>query len=321
MLNVGVYLTNGMATVVEICNALEGVEARAFHNAAALADAVGDLNVAIMQNGSYTPEMVAAIARSPRMQLVQASAAGIDAFRALGVPKNVVLTSAGDVWAASVADHAMALLLGLLRALPTYERLRQYARWDRNYAVQALGGISGRTILVVGLGNIGRAVARRARAFDMRVIAVCRTLPSGADSLPVERIEPVGRLKTALAEADVVVLCVPLTPDTRHLIDTAALAAMKPTAVLVNVSRGEVIDQAALILALTAGKLAGAGLDVTEPEPLPANHPLWGIEQVIMSPHLAAFDDGPAFEKLALLCRENLRRLQAEEPLLNLVHL
>jgi phosphoglycerate dehydrogenase-like enzyme len=321
MLKAGVYLTNGMETVVEICNALDGVETRAFPSAAALADAVGELNVAIMQNGSYTAEMAAAIARSAQMRLVQASAAGIDGFRALGVPENVALTSAGDVWAASVADHAMALLLGLLRALPTYERLRQQARWDRNDAVQALGGISGRTILVVGLGNIGRAVARRAKAFDMRVIAVSRSRPADVATLPVERVEPIGRLAAALAEADCVVLCVPLTPDTRHLIDSAALAAMKPTAVLVNVSRGEVVDQAALTSALTAGKLAGAGLDVTEPEPLPADHPLWSLEQVIISPHLAAFDDGPSFERLGLLCRENLRRLQAGEPLLNVVQL
>jgi phosphoglycerate dehydrogenase-like enzyme len=319
MLKVGVYLTNGMETVVEICNELEGVEARAFPNAAALAGAVGDLNVAIMQNGAYTAEMTEAIARSPRMRLVQASAAGIDGFRAMGVPQNVVLASAGDVWAAPVADHAMALLLGLLRAVPTYERLRQQARWDRNHAVPALGGISGRTLLIVGLGNIGRAVARRAKAFDMRVIAVSRSRPADLASLPVERVEPIGRLEFALAEADCVVLCVPLTRGTRHLIDTAALAAMKPTAVLVNVSRGEVVDQAALTSALIAGKLAGAGLDVTEPEPLPADDPLWALERVIISPHLAAFDNGPAFEKLGLLCRENLRRLQAGEPLLNLV--
>jgi len=317
MLKVGVYLTNGMETVAGICNTLDGVETHAFHDAAALADAVGDLNVAIMQNGSYTARMAAAIADSRRMQLVQASAAGIDGFRALGVPKNVALASAGDVWAPCVADHAMALLLGLLRAVPTYERLRQQARWDRNEAVQALGGISGRTIVIVGLGNIGRAVARRAKAFDMRVVAVSRSLPSALASLPVERIEPIGRLKAALADADAVVLCVPLTPDTRHLIDAVALAAMKPTAVLINVSRGEVVDQSALIAALTAGKLAGAGLDVTEPEPLPVDHPLWASERVIISPHLGAFDDGPAFERLGSLCRENLRRLQ----LLNLVHL
>jgi phosphoglycerate dehydrogenase-like enzyme len=321
MTKLGIYLTNGGEAVARACGSIEGVEVLSFPDAAALAAAAWDLDAAILQNGSYTAEMAAAVAASPRMKWIQAAAAGIDGFRARGVPERIALTAAGDVWSSSVADHAMALLLGLLRGLPTHERLRREGHWDRGPALKALGGISGRTVLIVGLGNIGRAIARRAQAFDMHVVGAVRTMPADAAAIAVDRIEPVDRLPALLADADAVILSVPLTAETRHLIDARALAAMKPSAVLVNVSRGEVIDQAALLDALATGRLMGAGLDVTDPEPLPKDHPLWACERIILSPHIAAFDDGPVFDKLGALCRENLQRLQTHRPFVNRVHL
>jgi phosphoglycerate dehydrogenase-like enzyme len=168
-------------------------------------------------------------------------------------------------------------------------------------------------VCVVGLGSIGRAIARKAKAFDARVIAVSRNGAAGGDVEQVFRRE---RIAEALVLADAVVICTSSDAESFHLIDAAALAAMAPRAFLVNVARGDIVDGAALIAALQAGRLGGAALDVTEVEPLGTTSPLWDLPNVIISPHIAG-GGSSGYPRQRALFGENLLRLAAGKPLLN----
>jgi phosphoglycerate dehydrogenase-like enzyme len=171
-------------------------------------------------------------------------------------------------------------------------------------------------MLVVGIGGIGSEVAERAHAFGMRVLATRRS-----DTPAPEFVEKVGKpqdLLTMLPEADVVAICVPLTAETDRMFNAAAFAAMKPGAYLINVSRGRIVDTDALVAALQGRRLAGACLDVTDPEPLPVGHPLWSMPNVLITPHVAS-DAEVTDERRWTLYRENMRRFGAGEPLLNVV--
>lgn len=317
MLTIGLFLTNGMAQVTEVLARSPQLKVVPFSNLQALQAALPDLDAAILQNGSYTPGIAAAVAASPRLKWLQAAATGVDAFRKNGVPSTVLLTNAGDIWADSVAEHAMALLLGLTRALPIVQRLSDQRRWDRDRVASLVRSLSGRKILVVGFGNIGRSVARRARAFDMEVIGIARSRSS--DIAPADRIEAPDRLHAVLPEADVVVLSLPLSAETTGLFGAAEFALMKSSSLFVNVSRGEIVVQDALIAALREQRIAGAGLDVTVPEPLPAESPLWTFDNVIVSPHVGGMDDGRSYQKLGELCLDNAERMLAGQALRNSV--
>src|SRR5262245_11194504 len=205
-----------------------------------------------------------------RLKFIQSISAGTDQYdKQLLRERGVRVASAAGVNAAAVAEHAMALILALARRLPE-ARDNQHARHWRGMIsdlAQREDQLTGKTLLVVGMGRIGVRLARLAKAFEMRVIATKRdpaTAASGADA-----VHGAGRLRELLGEADVVALTCPLTPETEKLVDVAALAAMKPTAHLINVARGRVVDEPALINALTEKRLAAAALDVTVEEPLP----------------------------------------------------
>jgi phosphoglycerate dehydrogenase-like enzyme len=171
-------------------------------------------------------------------------------------------------------------------------------------------------MLVVGLGGIGTEVARRAHGFGMRVIATRRQGTPGPEF--VERVGTPQDLHAMLPEADVVAICLPLTDETQGLFDDEAFAAMKDGAYLINVGRGRVVDTAALLRALDGGRMAGACLDVVDPEPLPADHPLWRHPKVLITPHVSS-DAELTDRRRWDLMRENLRRFSAGEPLLNVV--
>ena len=183
-----------------------------------------------------------------------------------------------------VSNHALALLLALGRRLLPLHRDAAAGRWRQPHA-WALAPVHGQTLGIVGFGDIGRAVARKARAFGVRLLAHD---PYGDAKAADELDATLVPLPELLAESDYVSLHTPLTPETRHLIGAAELAAMKPTAVLINTARGPVVDEAALVEALTSGGIAAAGLDVFEEEPLPADSPLCGLENVVLTPHVAS---------------------------------
>ena len=253
------------------------------------------------------------IGRATRLRFVQSISAGIDqysvsAFGASGIR----LASAQGANERAVAEHAVALILALSRKLHTARdhQLRHY--WRPMISDPALreDELGGKTLLVVGLGRIGSRLATLGRAFGMRIIGIKRN-PAAAGELADAVVGQDG-LIGLLPQADVVALTCPLTPQTERLINAEALAAMKPSALLVNVARGRVVDESALIAALASGRLAGAGLDCSWEEPLPPSSPLWALENVLITPHSAG--ETRRYEDNVIdLLLANLERLWAGE--------
>ncbi len=262
-----------------------------------------------------TPEFLRA---ATRLRWVQARSAGVDRF--LAVPElvardEIVLTNFRGVHGPAIADHSMAMLLALTRDMPGAVEAKREGTWSRDASMQRVA-LEGRTMLVVGLGGIGTEIAKRASGFGMRVIATRR----GNDPAPsyVARVGKPSDLHAMLAEADVVAIAVPLTAETEGMFDAAAFAAMRKGSYLINIARGKVVVTDALMNALHDGTLAGAGLDVTDPEPLPAGHPLWKERNVVITAHVAA--DAQLTEARGMeLEVENMRRFDRGEPLLNVV--
>lgn len=239
---------------------------------------------AVVLSGTvYSAELAQALQQpGSRCRWLQLLSAGYELLLAHGVPETVRVSNAGSVWSPMVAEHAFALMLALQRRLPQVLAAQAAGRWDDRIR-EDMGLLIGGCLVIVGMGSIGTELARRARAFGMRVVGVSRR---GLPHPDADAVLPLARLHEALREADVVAMAVPLSPASTHLIDAAALAACQPRAVLVNVARGTVVDTEALMAALRSGALAGAALDVTDPEPLPPGHVLWQLPNVIVSPHI-----------------------------------
>jgi phosphoglycerate dehydrogenase-like enzyme len=268
-------------------------------------------------DGRYcSPEMLAA---APNLAWVQSTSAGVERYIAipeLRGSERIVLTNMQGVHGPTIADHVFGMLLGLTRDLPYYTDPQQRGTWNRGGSGAPRVALQGRTLLVVGLGGIGREVAKRGKGFGMRVLATRRS--AVAPPPYVDRQGTPDELPALLAESDVVVLCVPLTDETRGMISARELALIRPGGYLVNIARGPVVDSDALVRALEDGHLAGAGLDVTDPEPLPPDHALWRMPNVIITPHVAARSELTG-ERWWALYIENLRRFGNGEPLLNVV--
>jgi phosphoglycerate dehydrogenase-like enzyme len=264
-----------------------------------------------------TPEFLRA---ADKLVWVQAMSAGVERYLAipeLAGSERIVFTNMRGVHGPAIADHAFAMLLALTRDLPVHLAGRASGTWNPTGSGRLTPiALHGRTLLVVGLGGIGTEIARRGHGFGMRVIATRRS-KDGAPPF-VDRVAGPEQLLDLLPQADVVAIAVPLTPETKRMFDRAAFAAMKPKSYIINVARGEVIDSDALVEAVRSGKLAGACLDVTDPEPLPPDHALWTFPNVVITPHSSSDAELTEERRWALL-RENLRRFDAGEPLLNVV--
>lgn len=224
---------------------------------------------------------------SPRVRWVHSRSAGLDnmLFPEL-VTSSVPLTNGSGVFSASLGEFALTAILFFAKDLARMRRNQRARRWEQ-FDVEEIGG---QTVGIVGYGDIGRAVATRAHAMGMKVLALKRHAPAKSDSAPdplVDQFFKSEELAAMLALCDYVVVSAPLTAETHHMISDAAFAAMKPSAVLINVGRGPVVDQAALLRALDAQRIRGAGLDVFEQEPIPHDDPIWGYENVLVSPHCA----------------------------------
>jgi phosphoglycerate dehydrogenase-like enzyme len=265
-----------------------------------------------------SPEGLAEAVRcSPGLRWVQATSAGAgEQVGAAGLSREelerVTVTSAAGIHAGPLAEFALLGLLAFTKDLPRLRADQHAHRWG-HYAV---GELRGRTLLIVGLGQIGEEVARLAVAFGMRVIGVNRSGTS--DSPHVHEVRRTGELHECLPEADAIVISAPLTEETSGLIDAAAIARCKTGTILVNVGRGGVVDEGAMIEALRSGRLAGAALEVFEREPLPADSPLWDLPNVLVSPHTAGLSMRED-ERIASLFVENLGRYLRGEPLRNRV--
>jgi phosphoglycerate dehydrogenase-like enzyme len=277
-------------------------------------DAARDGIVALVIGGvDYDARTADVLQRIPSLRLLHTLSAGYDRLLQFGVADDVTICTAGDAWSPVVAEHAMALLLALVRQLPAALSQQSEAKWDRSLGSK-LRSLDGMTLAIVGLGSIGREIAARARAFGMTVIGVSR---SGAPHPSAAEVYPSSSLHTALARADAVVIATALTTETRHLMNDAAFAALRPGAFVVNISRGGTLDQAALLRAIDAGIVAGAGLDVADPEPLPPNDPVWRRPEIILTPHLAGLGSVSARQRLAELVRDNIDAFRKGDALRN----
>jgi len=258
------------------------------------------------------------LAQAKQLQWIQWPAAGVD--RCVQQPalheRGLLLTNLQRTMGPSMAEHVLAMMLALSRHLDYFLRQQQEGRWTREEAAPQLADLDGKTVLVVGLGGIGTEVARRAHALGMRVTATRASGRSGPDY--VSYVGLPDELPKLAREADFIVNCAPLTPQTTGIFDSAFFATLKPGTYFISVGRGRSTVTADLIAALSSGHLAGAGLDVVDPEPLPADSPLWHLPNVIITPHVSA-QTAVSQEQRNLVLVENLRRYAAGEPMLSVV--
>jgi len=251
---------------------------------------------------------------APNLRWIAATSAGVDKL-APEVAERVVLTNGTGLGAEPIAEHVICSLMMLSRGSHVYLRQQVEHKWQRGYQAREISGL---TMGVIGMGAIGRAVARRARALGMRVIGVRRSVDGLQQDPDADEMCPPSNLEHVLSNSDAVVLATPLTSETRQLIGAPQLSAMKRGAILINIARGAVVDDGALLDALNNGHLGGAALDVFAPEPLPADSALWDAPNVIITPHCASSTDRYD-ERVSELMSDNLRRYVNGEPLRNVV--
>lgn len=261
----------------------------------------------------------AELARPDRVRWVQTYNAGVE--RCLVAPvferRGLLLTNMQRVAGPAMAEHVLAMMLAFARSLPAYYDVQRQQRWDRTPPdASPAFTLDGKTVLVVGLGGIGTEVARRAAAFGMTVLAT-RATPRPAPEF-VSELGLSDALTRFTPRADIVVNTLPLTDETRGEFDAAVFATMKQGAYFINVGRGQTVVTDDLVAALRSGRLAGAGLDVVDPEPLPSSHPLWTMRNVIITPHSSSDSDVDEVSRW-LVVRENLRRYVAGERMLSVV--
>ncbi len=291
--------------------AVPGVEFVVARDAAEAAELAPGVDAAV---GFCTPGLLAA---APKLRWIQSMSAGVE--RCVAIPavreREVLLTNMQRVAGPVMAEHVMSLMLAFSRNLQFYITEQRAGRWTPDVPPPARSKtLHGKTVLVAGLGGIGTEVARRAHALGMKVTA---TRASGREGPPfVSYVGLPDELHALARDADFVVNTLPLTEQTRGLFDAKAFAAMKPGAIFINVGRGGSVVQDDLVAALRSGRLAGAGLDVTDPEPLPAGHALYSLPNVILTPHVSADSDLGNTVRWAIV-RENLRRYAAGEAMLS----
>jgi D-2-hydroxyacid dehydrogenase (NADP+) len=276
---------------------------------AKLAEQVADADAIF---GTINPELFRS---AKKLKWVQVYSAGVENYRFPEFLKSdVTLTNCKILQGPNIADHAFALLLALTRDLYRIIPNRTKEEWTRGQHSPI--ELRGKTAVIVGLGGIGMQIAQRAHAFDMKVIGVDpKDIPL---SYWISKQVPPDRLDSVLPEADVVFLAAPHTPQTEGLMSAKQFDLMKKNSYFIAVSRGKLYSSEALLSALESKHLAGAGLDVTNPEPLPKGHPLWKCENVIITPHIAGTSDNVQTRRMAVL-KENIARFSKGEPLVNVV--
>jgi len=263
--------------------------------------------------GLYLPQNV--IIRADRLRWVQVISAGVEHVLTPEIIQSpVVMTNIKGMSATPIAEFVIGVALMFVKQAPLCFQLKQVKQWP----VFTVSGLHLKTMGIVGLGNIGREVARLAKAFGMRVIATRRTAGESKKVRNVDIMLPSERLPELLSESDFVALTLPFTPETDKLIGEKELRAMKPTAYLINISRGNVVDEEALLRALEERWIAGAGLDVFATEPLPKNSRLWDLPNVILSPHIAGSTENE-IEMATGLFTDNLKRYLNGDRLFNVV--
>jgi phosphoglycerate dehydrogenase-like enzyme len=301
----------------QLASAVPGVSLVAAKNPTEAVAAARDADVLI----GFNPEICSRelIDGARQLRWIQSLAAGVEncmAIRSLH-DRNLLVTNMRGVDSAAIAEHAIALALALAHGLDVYASDTSRAVWSRQHAaITPMRVLAGKTMLVVGLGGIGTEVASKAHGLGMNVIAT-RASGEGKPDF-VSQVGTPDDLMRFAREADVIVSAVPLTAQTTGMYDAKFFAVVKPTALFINVARGASVVTADLAAALSAGRLAGAGLDVVDPEPLPADSPLWRVPHLIVSPHTSGRSDLPGDARW-VIARENLRRYVAGDRMLSVV--
>lgn len=301
----------GAAAILARLKTVPGVEVITVDSEAELAAAIPDADLLLLPDSHYSAETAQTLRqRAKKLAWIQLLSAGYDAVGRHGYPPDVAITNAGPAFAPAVATQALGLLLGVQRQFPILIADQKRHAWDKGGARERCAAPVDSTIAVLGFGYIGSEIGRLLQAFGAHVIALTRSAkphPFAHESLPI------GALHAILPRADAVIVALAASPETRHLFGPREFALMKRSAVIVNIARGYIIDGAALTAALRDGTIAGAGLDVTEPEPLPASDPLWDAPNLILAPHMAGAPSSVTAKRLADVVVDNVtRRLKGE---------
>jgi phosphoglycerate dehydrogenase-like enzyme len=296
--------------LTQLLGAESDVDLTVVHNVAEFAAALPGADGLVMVD--ITPEMVPemrALLHAPTTTLrwIHVISAGRDGFDACEVPATVAITSASGAHSPVLGETIMAYILAFARRIPEFARATAEHKWDRD-VVATMTSVEQKTLAIVGLGYAGRECAKRARPFGVKIIAATRT---PKDEPLVDEVYPLTQLREVLARADYIALTIAQSPSTYHLIGAEELAACKPSAYLVNMARGGIVDQLAVVDALKSGTIAGYGTDVTDPEPLPADHPLWSAPNTIISPHCAGGSSPLSQQRLAGRVMENLAKFRS----------
>jgi phosphoglycerate dehydrogenase-like enzyme len=294
------------------------IEAVKADNLESLADALQGAEIFQVYNSAFTPEFAKLVRdRGRALKWIQFTTVGIDIALKAGLPDGVWVTNSGDVSQRVLAGHAIALMLGVMRGFRRFEPFRARRDYARKAMPHYMMAPDGARMVILGMGRIGQDIARKAKAFDMEVICVTR---ASAPAVPeIDRVVPREKVDEVLPSADAVMVAMPLDADTQGFLSAERIALMKETAVFVNISRGKVVDEAALARALAEGRILGAGLDAFAKEPLPAASPFWDLPNVLMTPHVGGAGGRELWRRMSELVRDNTRRYLSGAPLKHVV--
>ncbi|MFN3891299.1 MAG: D-2-hydroxyacid dehydrogenase [Beijerinckiaceae bacterium] len=288
------------------------IEFKTVLSAAEMEKEIEGADILIANNRSYNEDIARVLVdKGKSLKWIQFSTAGVERAVKFGLPTGVPVCCAAGIKGRTVAEHTMALLLALYRQFRAMEAARTRHEWARSELNHSTRTLEGETLVLVGFGHIGQEIARKAKAFDMHVITITR---AGGTGPTVDEAYTRDKLHQILPRADAVVLATATDASSIRIIGAKELELMKPSSVLLNVGRGELVDEPVLIDALRANRISGAALDVTEIEPLPPDNPLWDLDNVIVSPHVSGTGkDG--YARFKEIFHENYRRLREGEPL------
>lgn len=313
----GMRLAVGDAQLARLERAHSAVRVEITHDHVRFAELLPGADGAIVFV-DFAPLLRPALRPGSRLRWVQSITAGVGHLLTpeMLAADHLTLTATKGPMGPLMAEHVVLLMLALARDLPGFLQDQAERHWRHLAGERPMLDLRGRTVAILGVGSVGGSLAKICKlAFGMRVLGLARTR---RDDPHVDRYFEREGLHAALADADFVVLTLPLTPETAGILDAAALAAMKPSSYLINVTRGALVDEDALIAALRAGTIAGAGLDSVATEPLPPESPLWSLPNVIITPHVSPGRDRFGSEVVTFWC-ENVRRFAEGEPLLGVV--
>jgi phosphoglycerate dehydrogenase-like enzyme len=277
-----------------------------------LCAAMTEAEVLVVTASLYDEGTSKAVASAKKLRWIHFVTSGIEPLLRYPPPPDVLVTNSASGWAPTVAEHAVALLLALQRRILLMQTAKNQRQWTQLQMRPTLVSLEATTVVLLGFGAIAQQIARLLKPFGSRVIVVART---GRYHPDVEKVIPVSELDSVLSDAGALVAALPGGPSTARLIDARRLAMLPPHAVVVNVGRGETFDENALAEVLRSGRIAGAGLDVFEREPLPPDSLLWGLHNLIISPHVAGMGRSRLFERLASICSDNAERFSTGKPL------